>query len=133
MKEWVIVNIINKKIKLNSLKEKVFIENYGEELFRNIKNETIFLADNCKLTERIYCILNDIKEVPKCKVCRKEVSFIKFGKGYKKYCNGFCREKDPEVLIKRKLTWIKNYGVDNPSKSNNIKIKKKKPLTKIME
>lgn len=93
--------------------------------------------------------ITDLKEVSNqkvdviCDVCFKEynIHYCKYIKNFKR--NGFysCKEcglkKRSEIMKnnnlslnkdfqeKKKITFIKNYGVDNPSKSEKIKEKKK--------
>lgn len=81
--------------------------------------------------------------IPNCKVCSKEVTrFIKSTNSWWKWCSMKCMGSDPDVIAKKnntnaikhgghpmhisalkdkqKATVIKNYGVDNPSKSKAV-------------
>jgi SepF-like predicted cell division protein (DUF552 family) len=74
--------------------------------------------------QRLYSLLNDIKEIPKCNICNeKELRFINSEKGYSNYCSTKCTSNSPEVKKKRIDTNIKKYGTENPAQSNDIKQK----------
>lgn len=74
-----------------------------------------------------------------CKICKNSTNFVNLFYGYKKCCCKLCenrmrkesikiiREKyKNDILIKTKQTCLERYGVDNPSKNKEIKIKKQK-------
>jgi hypothetical protein len=81
-----------------------------------------------------------------CCICGKETKFIGIkAHGYSKYCSKKCITVETskhnlekygtkctlnidENIRKKKQTWMKNYGVDNPSKSTKIKNQKEKTL-----
>jgi hypothetical protein len=48
------------------------------------------------IRERVYSVLNNITEVPKCLVCSNNVNFLKSG-NYGKYCSLQCLANDKEV------------------------------------
>jgi len=56
----------------------------------------------------------------RCEFCGKETSFIGFTNGYRKYCSRECLSKCPAAQKKREQTWLKKYGVNNPSKSKEV-------------
>ena len=79
---------------------------------------------NLLFNEVIYLIINDVKNKITCKECYKnKPKFISTKKGYKKYCSTKCSNNNKKIQEKKKKTYIKKYGVDNPSKSNKIKKK----------
>ena len=120
-----------------------YFEKTFPELIEEIKKNTDFLdiKPNVTLGERLYCILNDIYNVKMCKVCNNKYAiFRNFHKGYSDCCSFKCASKNPDRIIKiqntnkklygcvcslqsessmkkKKETWMKNYGVDHPSKS----------------
>ena len=76
------------------------------------------------LLERIYCVFNNIKKSPICKICNKHK--IPFSVKLKKYdLNSTCGSEECK-LIKRKLTTKKKFGVENVYQSKVIKEKIKK-------
>jgi len=81
--------------------------------------------------QRLYSLLNDIKEIPKCNICNeKELRFINSEKGYSNYCSTKCLSNSTEVKQKRIDTNIKKYGTENPAQSNDIKQKIKETFIK---
>lgn len=112
-----ILNFVNNKYKgsLRFLKPKMFIDNFGEKKYQNVLNETIFLKSDVAFSERIYCILNDIKKHPTCLTCQNEVVYgIGFKSGYPKYCSNECRFKDSNTIKEKiKKTNIERYGSTN--------------------
>ncbi|RMD45856.1 MAG: hypothetical protein D6834_03235, partial [Aquificota bacterium] len=121
------------KDKIKQISEK-YPKNFTQKLSKNEKikefilENTSFLISskrNIRFAERIYCILNDIKEIQSCPICGKEVNFRNINLGYRKHCSNLCSNKDKKTQEKKKQTTLKNYGVDNPSKSKEIKEKKR--------
>ena len=55
-----------------------------------------------------------------CVVCGKKIDL---NKKFSKTCCKKCADKNPEKLEKAKKTWIKNLGVDHPSKSKEVQEK----------
>ena len=48
-------------------------------------------------SETIYCVLNNIVNIPKCKVCGNNAIYKNFNKGYSRYCCVSCITKDCDV------------------------------------
>lgn len=78
-----------------------------------------------KFSELIYCYKHNIKEHPKCPICGKNVPFLDFNRGYQAYCSLRCSNSSAEVKEKKKLTNIKNFGVEYAAQSDKIKEKTK--------
>jgi hypothetical protein len=95
-----------------------------------IKKSTNFLPNNCKLTERIYCIQHNITTIPLCLICSKPVNFQFFTKGYATYCSLKCINKSINMFNKRKQTFKEKYGVYNASQIKEVKNKKIKTSLK---
>ncbi len=65
-----------------------------QELYNEIVKETSNLPNCADIPERVYCILNDIKERPICMYCKEEkVVFYTYVYGYKNTCSISCRDK----------------------------------------
>jgi hypothetical protein len=87
----------------NGVSDKFLRENhkeYYDNLFVFVKEE------NISLSERIYLYQNNLSEKPKCQYCKEnKTNFIKFYKGYTKYCSRKCAAtmtaQNPEVKSKR--------------------------------
>ena len=59
------------------------IKTYYKQEYIEIKTLTTFLDDNCRYTERIYCIIHNIKIRPICITCHKNYpGFYSINKGY---------------------------------------------------
>jgi hypothetical protein len=114
------VNIINynKKISVN-------LNRITLELFRAL----IALTPNCnnRISERIFWILNDLVEYPKCLHCNKEVSkrFYGFTQGYCDFCSNECSAKSELTKEKSKLTCIEKYGTECATQSKLVQSKHK--------
>ena len=110
-------------------------KNYPE-IYDNIIDATSFVSTTV-FSERIYCWVNSIKQLPKCKVCENTVRFIRTRPhGYFRYCSQRCSMLDMKTLIgvenssqlesvkeKKKQASLEKYGVDNVSKAACIKEK----------
>lgn len=85
---------------LNSakLRKDWFIKNgYKRELIEIFK-KTNFLKD-VSLSERIYCIINDIFKKEKCPYCDKDVKYANFIEGYRRHCgNRECSYLDKKTF-----------------------------------
>lgn len=75
------------------LSESLFNKHYPEQ-YQYILDNTQFLPEDTSFSERKYCILNKIKERPKCKICDNGARFISIKAGYMNTC---CRECDKKL------------------------------------
>ena len=80
----------NNRINPSSSSEDYIIKNDLMNLIENIKGYSDFLPTDSPLKVRVYCILNNISEYPKCK-CGKEIK--KFNKSFNLYCSQSCSNK----------------------------------------
>lgn len=100
---------------------------FHKDLYNFIFEYTHILNDKYPFIHRLYWVINNISNFPKCKLCgcdNKRV--IKFDIGYQgryQYCSHSCCVKSEECISKRKNTNIQKYGVDVPAKSEIIKNK----------
>ena len=111
---------------------KKFIENEIEEIglsnlnrhmkiYHKTEYSQIFeitqFAPDFKLTQKCYCILNNIYEIPKCRVCDKPVKFLTFKVGFRQLCSRACLNHDNIAKQKRqethKETCLEKYGVEH--------------------
>ncbi len=121
LKEWLINNFGEKIITSQQT-----IKNKFSNIYNEIINQTVYLDENSKYTERLYHIINDLFEVPICKNCEKnKTNFNSYIKGYLNYCSNKCATNSDKVKNKRKNSLIEKYGVDNISKSDYFKEKYK--------
>jgi very-short-patch-repair endonuclease len=86
-------------------------ERYGE-----IIASTVFITNPKSFSERLYCILNDIREKVMCKQCHiMAVSFGNFKTGYHTYCSKKCKANSEEIKLQNKTgrekTMMLKYGV----------------------
>jgi hypothetical protein len=84
------------------------------DLYKNINQATSFLNDSVSLSERIYCIINDILEIKKC-ICGVDLRFVSNTIGYKSSCSKCFRKIN------------KNWKSSSTTKLNNI-VKEKQDL-----
>ena len=80
-----------------------FLKNNHPEYYKTIFD--FVKEENISISERIYLYQNSLEEKPKCKICNNKVRFIKFYKGYNKYCSKKCSSidthKNKEIKYKR--------------------------------
>lgn len=101
-----------------------------KNLYNSIIDITPFIAIKMKFTARIYCILNDITEHPKCEYCHKgQLKFRSMVEGFKRYCSYKCMANSKTTREKYKSTCLEKYGVENPLQ--NIEIKNKVKQTNL--
>lgn len=76
--------------------------------------------------EVYYLIYHGLKERPLCPVCGKEVPFVKFNIGYRKYCSLECQRSEKGKQIKKdcqKQTCLHKYGVSSVLQLEEVKKK----------
>ena len=80
---------------------------------------------------KIYWIIKDITEFPKCKTCDNIIGIKKnIGvdiKHYTQYCSKKCANSNTESLEKRRINNIKKFG--GPSPSSDVQIRRKQEET----
>ena len=100
------------------------LENKYPDLLNQIIQKTKFLKKDAKLSERIFCIVNDIKGVIKCKNenCSNFCTFRSYTKKYNEYCSNSCAQSNSSLREQIKKTYKEKYG-------NNKIIQKKREKT----
>lgn len=96
-----------------------------EGLFEEIIQATLFLSSDplYRLDERIYCILHDIQQRPKCG-CGNEVKFKRFLLGYASFCSVKCRANDVQWQTTVANTNQLKYGVTHIAQLPNERTKR---------
>ena len=90
-----------------------------------ILSETTYLPEESNMGERIYQILNNLYERPKCLECC--VNFVRYNTGrYSKYCCSKCSGKNKNVQEKLKQTNLKRRGVKYNTQCSECREKFKK-------
>lgn len=65
---------------------------------------TTFIPTKC-ITQKIFCIINNVYEIPKCEICKTPVKFDTVSGAYRTHCSISCKR----VTAKRKME--SKYGV----------------------
>lgn len=95
------------------LKPKLFTDIFGYNNLKIIYKETSFLQEDEPLSKRVYCYVNNITELPKCKTCNKTTGYNSNTK-FQKYCSNVCRLADiKSIQSTKKETNLKRYGATN--------------------
>jgi very-short-patch-repair endonuclease len=81
--------------------------------------------DSYSLSEKIYCIVNNLDKRKQCKHCGKELIF---NHGYSTFCSRKCSNNYPEVLEKNKKNVSKSLKIAYSERGDQIKEKRKKTL-----
>ena len=113
------------KLNSNSVKESWVIS--------NLPNLYNFIKDNFgnSISEKIYLLKN---KKGCCKICKSDVKFLSYKRGYRIYCSKKCSNSDIDLINLKleiyKETCMSKYGVDNASKSMVVidKIKESRKL-----
>ena len=91
----------------------------NKEIYEKIVNATNYLPKNSEVRQRLFHIVNHLDSIVLCKGCGiNPVSWNKHQ--YLEYCSSQCSNNSKTVKDKKIETVIKNYGVDNPFKSEII-------------
>lgn len=132
LKNWLLKNIYKQtgSVNFSRVTETWFEDKVN--ILSQIKSSCPFLSENSTIYQNAYCIVNDILDSPKC-ICGQLLVWQRTH--YSKYCCSSCANKhtakhgkdahiaSKEVQEKKKQTFLKNYGVDNPFKNKEIQQK----------
>lgn len=102
-----------------------FLKNKNKDLLEFIECMTPLLQDQFfKLSTKIYWVLNDLHEFPKCKECGHVFNDrnVSAKNGYQQYCSYFCMNRSKEKQQKTKNTCKERYN--DPNYHNTDKFKK---------
>jgi len=93
------------------------LRNSYHRIYEFVMKQTSFLdkfieTRKVSFFERIYCLQNDLKDVPLCKNCHKRhVNNFNIQKNmYNKWCSPSCQAGDKECLASSKKTRLEKYG-----------------------
>jgi len=122
----IISDFLNDKGRVSSTRTtKSYVKkHFYKEYSKVIKHSEMIGLEPERFSEELYHYLNNILEPVKCKKCTEKIpKFTGLLTGYLDYCSSKCSNSSLVVMEKKERTYIKKYGVDNPSKSNIIKKK----------
>jgi very-short-patch-repair endonuclease len=122
-KEYILENCYNSIGRVNNrAANSHWWEKRGKlEIYQFILDYTDFLPESATFSNRIWHIMNGV-DVPRCLECGIETKWKPSG-GYTEFCSNNCVNKSNEVKYRRSVTYVQNFGVDNPFKSTEIKDK----------
>ena len=104
----------------NQLTKKCF-----SKLFKEYYNYLINLHPDIDWKESLYLDINNMQDVPRCKVCGNPCIFISVYKGYRDHCSKECSYKDSERQKKIQDTMQSIYGVTHALQNDEFKNKSK--------
>lgn len=113
------------------LSVKSYYSRLSKTRIKNINSLTKFLPAEASITERIYCLENNImseKDLPRC-ACGNSVNFN--GKTYNKFCPNRCLYFIKHFREKGKETVINTYGTDNVFKLPKFQNKARQEILNI--
>ncbi len=103
------------------------LKNKYNNIYNNIIDETSYLDSNIKFTERLYHIINNLNEVPKCKICNNNnPKFNGYNKGYSVCCSSTCsninRQHHKKIIFNGNINRhdIKNFLISDIGINNII-------------
>jgi len=127
-----LIDFINQQIDeipIRNLARHIKAQHYQE--YSQIIKLTPFLNVNKRFSERMYCIKENLIQIPKCVICtQKEITFRSITEGYHRFCSAKCNLASTETKSKFKQTCIEKLGVDNPMKSKIVQEKSKQTCMK---
>ncbi|MGI0075842.1 MAG: DUF7487 domain-containing protein [Nitrosopumilaceae archaeon] len=74
------------------------------------------------MSERIYCIFNNITAQKLCQMCTNIVKYD--GQKYRTYCSTKCQLRDPISINRRKETCFQKYNTSNPLMNKEVRAKR---------
>jgi hypothetical protein len=101
----------------------IHIQKQYSQLQTQIINDTNYLPANCKFTERIYHIINELKQRPICLECGKSLHFWNFNDGYGAgYCSCSCANKNKNKQEKTEYVKLLRYGTAKYNNRDKFKL-----------
>ena len=88
------------------------------------------IDDELPISEKIWLFQNNLKSIPKCINCENDVKFIKFYKGYRKYCSKSCSAIDTHKDVNIKNARLTNMLSCNYDKDLRKEMTEKSNITK---
>lgn len=116
-------DFINKNGRVVSVMMKA---DYVSKHFPTEYNDIIEFSNKLNIKERsfsekVYHYINKLESCSLCKNCGLGVTkYFGLIRGYANYCSSKCSNGSDEVKKSKETTYIKKYGVDNPSKSKEV-------------
>lgn len=130
LKTFILEHLVAKsgKINPNYMKEKWWIDNKLDYSILEYINTLYPKYPNAKTQIQLfYDIVNDIKEIQYCEVCKKNPKrFYNFVQGYRLCCSSKCAKNHPNFNESRKKTTLEKYGVEHVTQLDSEKEKRKK-------
>jgi len=87
-----------------------------DNMLKLIIDKTSFLDKNVPVSHRVYCILHNITEIPKCE-CGEQLKFNQYSEGFREFCSVKCSSNSKSKQEKIKQTNLKKYGHINTFQS----------------
>ncbi|HRW21274.1 MAG TPA: hypothetical protein P5509_04820 [Bacteroidales bacterium] len=87
---------------------------YNEDILNEVLERTSFLPDITSVSERVYCLINNIKETLLCDYCGKPRKFMKLDRGY----HGTCQSKE---CIKKHRSVVNKESAKKVNKEESFK------------
>lgn len=101
-------------------RKKLGLSSRGKEI-KDILREYFKDSDFESDIERIFAIVNDLKNKPKCKVCGKPTKLFSLTGSFSVFCSRKCSWNSEETMNKRTNTSIQKFGVEHFSKTEKFK------------
>lgn len=103
---------ILERLNQNGIKSCISFYSKKKDKLIELKNLTLFLdGHDPSISERLYCIMNDITELKICNGCKiDKVNFKRYPEGYLTYCSSKCAANSKDVRNKSTNTINKKYG-----------------------
>lgn len=101
------------------------VESWFQNKFTEFYNYLVEQYPDKSHIERLYLYYNNNK-IGICPTCGQPTKFKNFNAGYRTFCSPACTSKNEDTKQQKIKTCLKNYGVENPSKSKSVQEKKVK-------
>lgn len=89
---------------------KKWLESNNKDLYNEIISwcDSIDILKDLDFKKKVYHYINELKNIPVCKVCGGEVGYARIRDGYRKYCGDKCVKNSEEYYERWSSTWNKN-------------------------
>ena len=123
-----IIDLVRKHPKNYS---QILMSKKNSDLMAELDKALLFLDSEKTLCKtKVYCLLNDVSELPRCKVCGKAIENLNNSGYFSETCSRACQAKNDETNKKREQTNLERYGHKSASMNESIKEKAKATILK---
>lgn len=130
LKQFIRDNLLRVDGKVNNrlVSEKVLLKKFPD-FYKEFIKRTDFIDPSEPVVARIYAVLNDIYEEPKCS-CGATVKYSRCRRKFNSFCSAYCEKSSVQMAKLAEEASFRKYGTKAPSQASSVKAKVRKYFLK---